>query len=454
MTKLGIYKNIIEGIMTAALLFIFPFRTIFKIKLFILYFIIMHLAGRYRKSTLLIWDELELMFKGYLAYFASSLLIIDYVHFQWQALGWLVLFLLVQGVCNLLIARFTHLIFWKQLRKNALVIGAGHTARQLQQTCKVNRYSLLNVKGFVNCNNDPTMKSVDQELVEQELPVYLLRDLEKVIEKEKIETVLIAIPEMNRIDQRTIVERIMDKVETIKYLPRMEGLVTFDTKIDDFDGLLMISTSQGTISRPQAFLKRLIDIFAGLAGMMVLGPLTLYVRHLNHKQGDRDPLFFTQTRIGKDGRPFTIYKFRTMVPNAEQILDELMEKDESIRKEYTENKKLKNDPRITKAGDFLRRTSLDEFPQFINVLKGEMSLIGPRPYLPREKEDMGERYDDIVSSKPGITGMWQTHGRSEVNFEQRLELDEYYYRNWSLWLDTTLLIRTIKQIINKDEGAI
>lgn len=187
--------------------------------------------------------------------------------------------------------------------------------------------------------------------------------------------------------------------------------------------------------------------------MIVLAPLTLYVRHLNRKQGDRDPIFFKQTRIGEDGKEFTIYKFRTMVPNAEKILDELMEKDENIRKEYQENKKLRNDPRITKAGAFLRKTSLDEFPQFINVFKGDMSLIGPRPYLPREIPDMGDYYADVVSSKPGITGMWQTHGRSEVNFEQRLELDEYYYRNWSLWLDMTLLIRTVKQVLGNDEGA-
>ncbi len=128
-----------------------------------------------------------------------------------------------------------------------------------------------------------------------------------------------------------------------------------------------------------------------------------------------------------------------------------MEQDPKIRQEYQENKKLKDDPRVTKAGAFLRKTSLDEFPQFINVLKGEMSLIGPRPYLPREKVDMGSYYDDVVASKPGITGMWQTHGRSDVDFEHRLELDEYYYRNWSIWLDLTLLVRTIKQVLSKEE---
>ncbi len=158
-------------------------------------------------------------------------------------------------------------------------------------------------------------------------------------------------------------------------------------------------------------------------------------------------LFFTQDRIGKDGKSIKIYKYRSMVTGADKILEEMMAKDEKIREEYEKNKKLKDDPRITKVGEFLRRTSLDEFPQFINVLKGEMSFVGPRPYLPREKKDMGEYYGKIIKSKPGITGMWQTHGRSETDFEERLELDEYYYRNWSLWLDIVIIIKTIKNVI-------
>lgn len=136
-----------------------------------------------------------------------------------------------------------------------------------------------------------------------------------------------------------------------------------------------------------------------------------------------------------------------MIENADQKLKQLMEEDESIRKEYQTQKKLSNDPRITKAGHFLRETSLDEFPQFINVFKGEMSLIGPRPYLPREKEDMGEYYKEIIQSKPGLTGMWQTHGRSSVSFEKRLELDEYYAYNQSVWLDIILLARTFKNVL-------
>ena len=185
--------------------------------------------------------------------------------------------------------------------------------------------------------------------------------------------------------------------------------------------------------------------------MVILAPLTVYVWVSNRRHGDRDPICFVQERIGRDGRLFRMYKYRTMVPGAEAILEEMMEQDPAIREEYEVNKKLKDDPRITKAGKFLREKSLDEFPQFFNVLKGDMSLVGPRPYLPREKEDMGDQYEDVIAMKPGITGMWQTHGRSDVDFDQRLELDAFYYRNWNLWLDFVLLIRTVKSMLGRDD---
>ena len=136
-----------------------------------------------------------------------------------------------------------------------------------------------------------------------------------------------------------------------------------------------------------------------------------------------------------------------MVPHAEEVLEKMMAEDPAIREEYLTNKKLVNDPRITKVGHMLRKTSLDEWPQFVNVLKGEMSFIGPRPYLPREKEDMGKYYDSIIQCKPGVTGMWQANGRSDVSFDYRCKLDDYYYRNWSIWLDFTIMYKTVKAVV-------
>lgn len=223
--------------------------------------------------------------------------------------------------------------------------------------------------------------------------------------------------------------------------------MTFNTRIQDYDGMLLISTSKINASFIQRCAKRVLDIIASICGIILLIPISLYVIYQNRQSGDKGPIFFTQERIGKDGKPIKIYKFRTMVPNAEAILEELMEKDPAIKEEYLKNKKLVNDPRITQAGHFLRKSSLDEFPQFINVLKGEMSLVGPRPYLYREKEDMGMYYQSIIRCKPGITGMWQANGRSDVSFLERCKLDDYYYRNWNFGLDMIIVYKTIKGVL-------
>ena len=169
--------------------------------------------------------------------------------------------------------------------------------------------------------------------------------------------------------------------------------------------------------------KRVIDIIAGLVGTILLIPITIgvYIARKILKEDD-GPIFYDQLRIGKNGKIFKMYKYRSMVIGADDKLKEYLAENEEAREEYSKYKKLKKDPRITKLGNFLRKTSLDEFPQFINVLKGDMSLVGPRPYLQREKDDMGEYYKYIIQCKPGITGYWQTTGRSGVTFQDRLKM--------------------------------
>lgn len=201
-----------------------------------------------------------------------------------------------------------------------------------------------------------------------------------------------------------------------------------------------------------AFFKRAIDIIGALVGFILLIPLTAIVAIMHLLEEDDGPLFFVQERIGKNGKIFAMYKFRTMVVGADEILKDLLANDEKAREEYKKYKKLSNDPRITKFGEFLRKTSLDEFPQFINVLKGEMSLVGPRPYLPREKDEMGIAYKPIIQSRPGVTGLWQTNGRSNVTFEDRLNMDLEYYQKNSCKFDIEILLKTVVAVFCK-EGA-
>lgn len=200
--------------------------------------------------------------------------------------------------------------------------------------------------------------------------------------------------------------------------------------------------------------KRVIDIIAGLVGTILLIPITIgvYIARKILKEDD-GPIFYDQLRIGKNGKIFKMYKYRSMVIGADDKLKEYLAENEEAREEYSKYKKLKKDPRITKLGNFLRKTSLDEFPQFINVLKGNMSLVGPRPYLQREKDDMGEYYKYIIQCKPGITGYWQIAGRSNVTFQDRLDLDIEYYETKSLKNDIKILLKTFIKVFVK-EGAI
>ena len=201
-------------------------------------------------------------------------------------------------------------------------------------------------------------------------------------------------------------------------------------------------------------IKRSIDIIAGIVGCILLIPITILVWLVRLiKKENTGPLFYEQLRIGKNGKQFRMYKYRSMCMNADETLKKYLEENDDARKEYKKYKKLKNDPRITKVGCFLRRTSLDEFPQFINVLIGNMSLVGPRPYLPREKEDMGEYYFAITKVKPGITGPWQVRGRSKLEFEDRMKLDIEYVNNMSIKKDIKMVWKTITKVIKKD-GAI
>ena len=203
----------------------------------------------------------------------------------------------------------------------------------------------------------------------------------------------------------------------------------------------------------QNFFKRLLDIIGGIVGIVFLVPLTIFIFIANIITKNRGPVFYTQERIGKNGKTFKMYKYRSMCMNADEKLIEYLNENKEAKKEYAKYKKLQDDPRVTKVGKFLRKTSIDEIPQFINVLLGNMSLVGPRPYLPREFDELGDYYNCIIKYKPGITGLWQVSGRSNVTFEERLDLDIIYHKKYSITLDIKILFNTLKNVVCK-EGAL
>lgn len=204
------------------------------------------------------------------------------------------------------------------------------------------------------------------------------------------------------------------------------------------------------------FLKRFIDIIGALIGCIVLLPLTLCIWLANIITKDNGPVFYSHKRIGKNGKEFKMYKFRTMCMNA----NDMVKDEESMKKYFTEeqieewkeNFKIDDDPRITKIGKFLRKTSLDEIPQVVNILKGDLSIIGPRPVVEEELEKYGADKDKFLSVTPGLTGYWASNGRSDIEYEERMKMELYYVDNMSLKLDIRIFFKTIISVL-KREGA-
>ncbi len=192
------------------------------------------------------------------------------------------------------------------------------------------------------------------------------------------------------------------------------------------------------------FIKRCFDITASLLFLLIFGWLILLLMLIKFCEDGHNPIY-TSKRVGKNGKIIKFHKIRTMKPNAEQLKAQLIAegKNEADGPVF----KMKDDPRITKVGKVLRKASLDETPQFLNILVGQMSLVGNRPYLPREKEDMGEYYEDIVKTKAGLTRYWQVNGRSDVSFKKRLDLERYYSNNYSLIMDIKIIFKTIAVVL-------
>lgn len=201
-------------------------------------------------------------------------------------------------------------------------------------------------------------------------------------------------------------------------------------------------------------IKRMIDIIGAIVGIIFLIPTTIAVclaRKISKE--DKGPLFYEQLRYGKNGKIFRLYKYRSMCIGADEKLKEYLANNEEARKEFKKTHKLQNDPRITQIGNFLRKTSLDELPQVINILKGEMSFVGPRPVVEKEVEDYGKNKDKFLSVKPGLTGYWQVNGRSSTTYEERMKMELYYVDNCSLWLDIKIFFKTFIAVFKK-EGAV
>lgn len=236
----------------------------------------------------------------------------------------------------------------------------------------------------------------------------------------------------------------------VSVIPTLRGMPLDSTDMSFiFSHEVMIFRVQQNLAKwSSRILKRSFDIIGSISIIMILSPLLIYICTKVKKDGG--PAIYGHERIGKGGKPFKCLKFRSMVTNSKEVLENLLATDVIAKQEWDATFKLKNDPRINKFGGFLRRTSLDELPQLFNVLKGEMSLVGPRPIITAELERYNEEVDYYLLSKPGMTGLWQVSGRSDVDYETRVYLDAWYVKNWSMWNDIAILFKTIGVVLKRD----
>ncbi len=234
-------------------------------------------------------------------------------------------------------------------------------------------------------------------------------------------------------------------------IPKIQDTESFNLDMRDIGGILAYYTTNNLTKQISLTIKRAVDLFLLLLASPILVPIVVIVS-LIVKLSSPGPIFYGHKRVGKDGKEFKCWKFRSMVINADKMLDKILAEHPEMREEWEKDRKFTNDPRVTRIGKLLRRTSIDEIPQFFNVLTGEMSFIGPRPVTEPELKKYGRQADYILSVQPGLSGMWQISGRSDTGYEERVTLDSYYIQNWSVWLDLWIIIKTLYVVV-KGKGA-
>ncbi|EKH6432572.1 TPA: undecaprenyl-phosphate galactose phosphotransferase WbaP [Klebsiella oxytoca] len=330
-------------------------------------------------------------------------------------------------------------------QRDTWIIGSGPNAQEAYKAISSEKNLGLNIVGFVNSDGGIQANHYIND-------VQVIENKSEWLSTIDSRTQFIVAVESHQSEVRnTWLRNFMIRgYRYVSVIPTLRGMPLDSTDMSFiFSHEVMIFRVQQNLAKwSSRILKRIFDIIGSLAIIITLSPVLYYISCKVKKDGG--PAIYGHERIGKGGKSFKCLKFRSMVINSKEVLDKLLDTDEDARKEWEATFKLKDDPRITKIGRFLRRTSLDELPQLFNVLKGEMSLVGPRPIITAELERYNEEVDYYLLSKPGMTGLWQVSGRSDVDYETRVYLDAWYVKNWSMWNDVAILFKTISVVLKKD----
>ncbi|MBS0894958.1 undecaprenyl-phosphate galactose phosphotransferase WbaP [Tatumella sp. JGM130] len=398
----------------------------------------------YRKTF---WFELKEILRTLLIFAVFEIAIVAFAKWYFSrylwVLTWLLVLLLVPALRMLTKKLLDKAGLWQ---RDAIIIGSGKNAIDAYQAITSEKNLGFRVTGFIN--TEPALAG-QQQL--QGIPLLDCNPGWLGNGVDRRQQFIVAVESQQaELRNRWLREMMIKGYRYVSVIPTLRGMPLDSTDMSFIFSheVMIFRVHQNLAKWSSRALKRGFDICASLAIIILLSPLLLYIRSKVRKDGG--PAIYGHERIGQHGKPFKCLKFRSMAVNSGQLLEELLASDPEAKAEWDATFKLKNDPRITRIGDILRRTSMDELPQLFNVLKGEMSLVGPRPIIQQELERYHEQVDYYLMSKPGMTGLWQVSGRSDVDYETRVYFDAWYVKNWSMWNDIAILFKTVGVVLKRD----
>ena len=416
-----------------------PFALVLTVLLMIAY----KLGGVYDQPRSASWlDEVYALVGGT----TTGIVIVTAITFWFRPLVYSRLMFLWAGgmiVTLLSLSRLIKRWIWESRMRQGigvdrvLIVGAGEVGRRLMRNIVAQPELGYQVVGFVD--DDPDKNRTD---IGRFKALGGIDNLPRVVQEEAIDEVIITLPWMYHRKILGIMRQCEREQVRARIVPDLFQLALSRVDIEDLGGIPIIGVKEISITGWNLALKRAGDLVVSLAGLILLSPLMLLISAAI-KLDSPGPILFKQIRVGKGGRRFVFYKFRSMHQGAEEERPQLTDRDEVVGPTF----KIRHDPRCTRVGRFLRRTSLDELPQLYNVLRGEMSLVGPRPAIPLEVEQYQEWHRKRLEIWPGITGLWQVSGRSQLTFDEMCLLDIYYLENWSPLLDLKIALKTIPAVL-------
>lgn len=400
------------------------------------------------------WDDLYVLIKGLLfaAFLSAGVFVLATEKSPMQVLpAWLFIVVAMPSARTLLKLVLIRAGLWQV---PVIVVGSGSNACQTVLALRDERLMGYYPLAMVNVEkNAAPAANLTIETRTASVNVPVLQDLstaKNLVKEHPQVKFALAVETLLSEENLLLLKHLTSRYKDLLVVPAIRGLPLYSTDfMHCFSHETLLLRVRNNLSNVSAqFVKRLFDVLVSGSALIALAPFFIVICLLIRRDGGN--AFFAHYRVGKDGKLFGCMKFRSMISNSQEVLKTLLENDAEARMEWERDQKLKNDPRITPVGNFLRKTSLDELPQLINVLRGDMSLVGPRPVTQEELSRYGEEVTFYLRVKPGITGLWQVSGRNDTTYETRVALDTWYVQNWSVYNDLVILFKTIKVVIGRD----